>query len=79
MSDPIATKEVQRGLGKRHVSILGSFSAVHMDQHATAVDIGDFQVETLVKSEATGVYGAMVCQIVKCFDASEKSVDLFAT
>jgi hypothetical protein len=78
VSDPVATKEVQCGLGQRHIAILGPFSTVHVDHHARAVDIGDFQVKTFVESEATGVYGREIGVVLKGADTSEESLDLFA-
>jgi MoaA/NifB/PqqE/SkfB family radical SAM enzyme len=51
MSDPVTTQEVQCGLGEWHIAILGPFPTMHVDHHARAVDIGDFQVKAFVEPE----------------------------
>jgi hypothetical protein len=48
VGEPIAAQELKSGLGQRDVAILGALAAVDMDHHAGAIDIGDFEMESLV-------------------------------
>ena len=50
VGDPIATEQVEGGLGKRDVAILGTLAPVYMDHHPVTVDIGDFEMESFVQS-----------------------------
>jgi hypothetical protein len=52
---PIAAQQVEGGLGKRHVAILGTLATVDMDHHAAAVDIGDFEMESFVSSYSSAL------------------------
>jgi len=82
---PIAAQQVEGGLGKRHVAIpstssgqaLGTLATVDMDHHAAAVDIGDFEMESFVKPQATGVDGGKIGIVLEGFDAGQKASDLF--
>ena len=60
VGEPIAAQQLKSGLGERDVAILGALAAVDMDHHAGAIDIGDFEMESFVESEAAGVDGGEV-------------------
>jgi hypothetical protein len=47
-----------------------------MDHHARAIDIGDFEMESLVKSQAAGIDGGQIGVVVKGFDVGQKASDL---
>jgi hypothetical protein len=47
---PIAAEQIEGGWGQRDVAILGTLSTVDMDHHTGGIDIGDFEMETFVKS-----------------------------
>jgi hypothetical protein len=49
-----------------------------MDHHTVAVDIGDFEMETFVKSEAAGVDGGKIDVIVEGFDLGQNALDFFS-
>lgn len=48
-----------------------------MDHHSGGVDIGDFQVETFVESEAAGVDGGKIDVIVEGLDVVQKASEFF--
>jgi hypothetical protein len=48
-----------------------------MDHHAVAVDIGDFEIETFVKSEAAGIDGGEIGVILEGFDLGKNASDFF--
>ena len=50
-----------------------------MDHHAVAVDIGDFEMETFVKSEAAGVDGGKIGVILEGFDPGKNTSDFLNT
>jgi len=50
VGEPIAAQELKSGLGQRDVAILGALTAMDMDHHALAVDIGDFEVAGFVEA-----------------------------
>ena len=74
---PVAAEQVEGGLGKRDVAIFGPFSTVDMDHHAGGVDVGDFEMEAFVKSEAAGVYGGEIGIVLEGFDAGQNAADFF--
>jgi len=74
---PIASKEVEGGKGERDIAVLGALSTVDMDHHAFGVDIGDFEVEAFVESEAAGIDGGEIGIILEGFDLGEKTSDFF--
>ena len=47
-----------------------------MDHHAGGIDIGDFEVETFVKSQATGVDGGKIGIVLEGFDQGKNASDL---
>jgi hypothetical protein len=69
VGEPIAAEQKEGGLGEGHIAILGSLSSVDMDHHTVAIDIGDFEMETLVKSETAGIDGGKIGVILEGFDA----------
>ena len=75
VGEPIAAQEMESGLGQRDVAILGAFAAVDMDHHAGAIDIGDFEMESLVQAQAAGVDGGEVGIVVESFDVGKKAPD----
>jgi len=77
VGQPIAAQQLKSGLGQRDVAILGALAAVDMDHHARAIDIGDFEMESLVKAQAAGVYGGKVGVVVEGFDVGKKASDFF--
>jgi hypothetical protein len=68
VGEPIAAQELKSGLGQRDVAILGAFAAVDMDHHAGAIDIGDFEMESLVQAQAAGIDGGQIGVVVEGFD-----------
>ena len=50
VGEPIAAEQIEGGWGERDVAIFGTFSTVDMNHHAAGVDIGDFEMESFVKS-----------------------------
>jgi hypothetical protein len=77
VGEPIAAQQLKSSLGQRDVAILGALAAVDMDHHARAIDIGDFEMESLVKAQAAGVDGGKVGVVVEGFDAGKKAADFF--
>ena len=77
VGEPIAAEQEEGGLGERDVAIFGALAPVDMDHHASGVDIGDFQVETFVKSQAAGVYGGEIGIVLKGFDSGQNASDFF--
>jgi hypothetical protein len=47
-----------------------------MDHHAGAIDIGDFEMESLVKSQAARIDGGQIGVVVEGFDVGQKASDL---
>jgi hypothetical protein len=76
---PIASEQLEGGLGERDVAIFGALSTVDMDHHAGGVDIGDFEMETFVKPEATGVDGRKIGVILEGFDLGKNASDFLNT
>jgi hypothetical protein len=77
VGEPMAAEQMEGGLGERHIAILGTLSTVDMDHHTVAINIGDFEVETFVKSEAAGVDGGKIDIIVEGFDLVQNTSDFF--
>jgi hypothetical protein len=77
VSEPIAAQPMEGRLGQRDVAVLGALAAVDMDHHASGVDIGDFEVETFVKSQAAGVYGGKISIVLKGLDSGQNASDFF--
>jgi hypothetical protein len=77
VGEPIAAEQVEGGLGERDVAIFGALAPVDMDHHAGGVDIGDFEMESFVKSEAAGVYGGEIGIVLEGFDAGQNASDFF--
>jgi len=48
-----------------------------MDHHAGGIDIGDFEVETFVKSEAAGIDGGKIGVILEGFDLGQNASGFF--
>jgi hypothetical protein len=48
-----------------------------MDHHAGGVDIGDFEVEALMESEATGIDGGKIGVILEGLDLCKNASDFF--
>ena len=48
-----------------------------MDHHPIAVDIGDFEIESFVKSQTAGIYGGKIGIVLEGFDAGQEAADLF--
>ena len=74
---PIAAQQLKSGMRQRNVAILGALTAVDMDHHALTIDIGDFEMQSLVKPQAAGVYGGKVGVVVEGFDVGKKASDFF--
>jgi hypothetical protein len=77
VGEPIAAEQIEGGWGQREVAILGTLSTVDMDHHAGGIDIGDFEVETFMESEAAGVDGGEVGVILESFDLGKNASDFF--
>ncbi len=76
VSEPIAAEQTEGGRWERDVAIFGALSSVDMDHHAGGIDIGDFKVETFVKSQATGVDGGKIGIVLEGFDQGKNASDL---
>jgi len=74
---PIAAEQVEGGWGERDVAVLGPLSTVDMDHHAGGVDIGDFEMEAFVKSEAAGIDGGEIGVILEGMDLCKNGSDFF--
>ena len=68
VGEPIAAQELKSGLGQWDVAILGALAAVDMDHHAGAIDIGDFEMKSLVQAQAAGIDGGQIGVVVEGFD-----------
>ena len=76
VGEPIAAQQLKRRLGQWDVAILGALAAVDMDHHAGAMDVGSFEMESLVKSQAARIDGGQIGVVVKGFDVGQKASDL---
>jgi len=74
---PIASEQLESGKGERDVAILGPLATVDMDHHAGGIDIGDFEMETFVESQAAGIDGGKIGVILEGFDLSKNGSDFF--
>ena len=74
---PIAAEQIEGGWGERDVAILGTLSTVDMDHHAGGIDIGDFEVETFMESQAAGIDGGKIGVILEGFDLGKNASDFF--
>jgi len=52
-------------------------SPVDMDHHAGGIDIGDFEVETFMESQAAGIDGGEIGVILEGFDLGKNGSDFF--
>lgn len=68
MSEPVLAQQMEGRLGQRDVAVLGALTAVDMDHHALAVDVGDFEMPRFVKAQATGVDGGEKDVVGEVFD-----------
>jgi len=48
---PVTSQYMKSGLRKGDVSVFGAFSAMNMDAHTMAVDIGDLEMQGLIQPE----------------------------
>ena len=48
-----------------------------MDHHAVGIDIGDFEVETFMESQAAGIDGGKIGVILEGFDLGKNGSDFF--
>ena len=48
-----------------------------MDHHPIAVNIGDFEIESFVKSQTAGVYGGKIGIVLEGFHTSQDASDFF--
>jgi hypothetical protein len=74
---PIAAEQMEGGLRKRDVAIFGALPTVDMDHHAGGIDIGDFEVETFMESQAAGIDGGKIGVILEGFDLGKNGSDFF--
>jgi len=74
---PIASEQMEGGKGEREVAVLGPLSPVDMDHHAGGVDIGDFEMETFVKSQSAGIDGGEIGVILEGMDLGKNTSDFF--
>jgi hypothetical protein len=74
---PIAAEQEEGGLRERDVAIFGALAPVDMNHHSGGVDIGGFEVETFVKSQAAGVYGGEIGIVLKGLDSGQNGSDFF--
>ena len=57
MRDPVVAKPCQRAVWQGDIAIFPAFTMSDVDQHASAIDIGDLQMGPLLQAEPTGVDG----------------------
>ena len=50
-----------------------------MDHHSVAIDIGDFEIESFLKSEAAGIYGGKIGIVLESFNLGQEFTDFFNT
>jgi hypothetical protein len=72
---PIAAEQTESGRWERDVAIFGALSSVDMDHHAGGIDIGDFEVETFMESQAAGIDGGKIGVILEGFDLCKNASD----
>ena len=77
VGEPIAAEQMEGGLRERHVAIFGALPTVDMDHHAGGIDIGDFEVETFMESQAAGIDGGKIGVILEGFDLGKNGSDFF--
>jgi hypothetical protein len=75
VGSPIASEQMEGGLREGDVAILGAFAAVDMNHHAAGVDIRDFEMESFVKPQATGVDGREIDIIVESLNLGKNASD----
>jgi len=75
---PIASEQLEGGLGERDVAIFGTLATVDMDHHTGGIDIGDFEVETFMEPQSAGIDGGKIGVILEGFDLGENGSDLFS-
>jgi hypothetical protein len=68
---------MKSGLRQRDIALFGALAAVDMDHHALTVDVGDFEMQPFVKSEAAGVHGGKIDVVMQSFDMGQNASDLF--
>ena len=68
MGGPVISKHDQGFFRQGNVSIFGPFAPMHMDHHAFGVDIGNLQIQHLLKAKAAGINGGQKNIIVKRVD-----------
>jgi hypothetical protein len=74
---PIASEQMEGGKGERDVAILGPLATVDMDHHTGGIDIGDFEMESFVESQAAGIDGGKIGIILEGFDLGKNGSDFF--
>jgi hypothetical protein len=74
---PIAAQQTEGGLGERDIAILGPLATVDMDHHAGGIDIGDFEVEPFMESQAAGIDGGEIGIILEGLDLGKNGSDFF--
>ena len=50
-----------------------------MDHHSVAIDIGDFEIESFVKSETAGVNGGKICIVLEGCNLGQEFTDFLNT
>src|SRR4029077_21245068 len=55
VSAPVGTQPLQGRTRQRYEAVLGTLAAVHVNHHASGVDVGDLQEQSLLQSQTTGV------------------------
>jgi hypothetical protein len=75
VGEPIAAEQMEGGWGERDVAIFGALSTVDMNHHAGGIDIGDFEMETFVESQAAGIDGGKIGVILEGFDLGKNASD----
>ncbi len=76
MRFPIGAELLQRGIGKRQVTVFGSFAPVDMDHHPLAVDVADLQVESFSEPQSERVDGPEISCHPQRGAGAEDLVDL---
>ena len=57
MAAPVRAQPLQARVRQRHVAVLRTLAAMHVDHHACRIDVGDFQEERLLQPQSAGVDG----------------------
>ena len=73
MGEPVPPEQLQGLFGDGDVAVFGAFSPVDMNQLTHAVDIGQLQIESFLKTKSAGVDGGKKDIVVESPDRNRKA------